>query len=376
MLSIQKHKYSGLYRNLCGAVLGLGMIFSCASAYGSINADRSSAVVFLYQRIGEDTMPHSSISVEQFREHIKELTTDGYTILPLKTIIQSLKDGAPLPQKTVALTLEGAWLSTVRNALPVLEAAGLPYTLFIAADDADGSKPHHLTWKQLKALKKSKQVDLGILPAAYAHMTDYTAEENAAFINRAVTAYKEGIGENPLFFAYPYGEYSNDIRKQIAGYPFLAAFAQQSGVIHAESDFLALPRFIMTDVYGDIDRFRLTANALPLPVTDVIPDDMVITDNPPMIGFSITPEIKDLDRLSCFLSGVGKTGIMKPGGNRVEIRLDEPLMDRRTRVNCTIPDETIIPGQPQSWRWFGMQIVIRDFIEDIADTAPGGISPE
>lgn len=375
MLSIQKHKYSGLYRNLCGAVLGLGMIFSATSAYASINADRSSAVVFLYQRIGEDSMPQSSISVEQFREHIKELTTDGYTVLPLKTMIETLKAGEPLPQKTVALTLEGAWISTVQNALPVLEAAGLPYTLFIAADDADGSKPNHLSWKQLKALKKNKQVDLGILPAAYAHMTDYTAEENAALINRAITAYKEGIGENPLFFAYPYGEYSNDIRKQIAEYPFMAAFAQQSGVIHAESDFLSLPRFIMTDIYGDIDRFRLTANALPLPVTDMIPDDMVITDNPPMIGFSVTPDIKDLDRLSCFLSGLGKIELVKPGGNRVEMRLDEPLMERRTRINCTIPDDTIIPGQPQSWRWFGMQLVAKDFMEDTTETILGR-SPE
>ncbi|HEX2752263.1 MAG TPA: hypothetical protein VHP34_03990, partial [Alphaproteobacteria bacterium] len=148
-----------------------------------------------------------------------------------------------------------------------------------------------------------------------------------------------------------------------------------SGVMHAESDFMALPRFIMTDIYGDIDRFRLTANALPLPVADVMPDDMVMADNPPMIGFTVSPEIKDLDRLSCFISGLGKAALVKPGGNRVEIRLDEPLVDRRTRVNCTIPDDTIIPGQPQSWRWFGMQLVNKDFMEEPGEIILGG-SPD
>ena len=375
MLSIQKHKYSGLYRNLCGAVVGLGMLFSAPFAHAGITADRSSAVVFLYQRIGEDSLPQSSISIDQFKEHIKELTTDGYTVLPLQDIIRALKDGDALPQKTVALTIEGAWISTLQNALPLLQEAGLPFTLFISTDNADGSQPNHLDWKQLKNLKKNKLVDLGIMPAAYVHMTAYSAAENAAFINRAVTAYKENMGEDARFFAYPYGEYSNEIRTQLSGYPFMAGFAQQSGVMHAESDFMALPRFIMTDIFGDIDRFRLTANALPLPVADIMPDDMVMADNPPMIGFTVSPEIKDLDRLSCFISGLGKTELVKPGGNRVEIRLDEPLVDRRTRVNCTIPDDTVIPGQPQSWRWFGMQLVNKEFMEEPGETQLGG-SPE
>jgi peptidoglycan/xylan/chitin deacetylase (PgdA/CDA1 family) len=375
MLSIQKHKYNGLYRNLCGAVLGLGMLFSAPFAHASINADRSSAVVFLYQRIGEDSLPQSSISLEQFKEHIKELTTGGYAVLPLKTVIRALKEGATLPQKTVALTIEGAWISTLQNALPVLQEAELPFTLFISTDNADGTQPNHLDWKQLKALKRNKLVDLGIMPAAYTHMTDYGAQENAALINRAVTAYRENIGEEPLFFAYPYGEYSGEIRAQVANYPFMAGFAQQSGVMHAGSDFMALPRFIMTDIFGDIERFRLTANALPLPVTDVMPDNMVMDHNPPMIGFTVTPEIKDLDRLACFISGLGKISLVKPGGNRVEIRPGEPLMDRRTRINCTIPDDTIIPGQPQSWRWFGMQLVNPEFSDDVAESIQDG-SPE
>ena len=33
-----------------------------------------------------------------------------------------------------------------------------------------------------------------------------------------------------------------------------------------------------------------TANALPLPVTDVMPEDMLIEENPPLIGFTVAPE--------------------------------------------------------------------------------------
>ena len=87
----------------------------------------------------------------------------------------------------------------------------------------------------------------------------------------------------------------------------------------------------------------------------------------------MAPELSDLSRLSCFISGIGKAGIFKPGGNRVEIRLEEPLQERRTRINCTMPDDTIIPGEPQSWRWFGMQLVADDVQDDVTDMGSGPI---
>lgn len=378
MLTIQKHKcgvlYRDLYRNMLGAVCGLGLFLaSPAGAQASISADRASAVIFVYQRVGDDSIPQSSISTEQFREHIKELKTEGYTVLPLRTIISALKAGEPLPQRAVAMTFEGGWKSTLQNAVPLMEQAGLPYTVFYASDMADSNSPNHMAWRELKALRKSKLADLGILPAAYTHMADKTDEENAALINRAITRYRAEFGEEPPFFSYPYGEYTPALRQQVASYNFLAAFSQQSGVAFVGADYMALPRFIMTDSFGDLERFMLTASALPLPVSDIMPDSMMVTENPPPIGFTVTPELADTDKLACFLSGIGKVELARPGGNRIEIRLDHMLEERRTRINCTMPDDTVIPGQPQSWRWFGMQLVLADYIEE---DIPTGETPQ
>lgn len=377
MLTIQKHNCGLLYSGLCAAVglaLTLGSIAPAAAS--SIPADTSSAVIFVYQRVGEENLPQSSISTAQFKEHIRELQTDGYTVLPLKTVIKALKAGETLPQRAVAITFEGGYKSTLQNAVPALIEADLPFTLFYASDMADNNQPSHMSWKELKALRKNKLADLGILPASYAQMAQRPAEESAALINRAISRYRAEFGEDPAFFSYPYGEYSAELRKQIAGYNFEAAFGQQSGVAYAQADFTALPRFIMTDSFGDLDRFMLTANALPLPVSDVIPDSMIVSENPPAIGFTVTPDIKDLGRLSCFVSGIGKAAVMKPGGNRVEIRLDRMLEERRTRINCTMPDDTVIPGQPQSWRWFGMQLVLADYADDDTTETEAPEQPE
>lgn len=359
MLFIQKHKYACLY-----SIIFLMMVFACSFAWAEIAADKSAAVIFSYQRVGEDSLPQSSVTVEQFKAHIKELTSEGYQVLPLPQVIDALQKGTALPPRTVVLTFDGAWLSTLNNAIPLLEDENLPFTIFFASDMADAGNPAHMSWKQLRRLQKDKLVTFGIFPSAYASMAGMSPETASATINKAVSRFREELGSDPAYFAYPYGEYSSSLRQDLQKYSFKAAFGQQSGVAHAKSDLFALPRFTLTGAYGDFDRFLLTVHAKPLPVSDVMPEDMVLTQNPPLIGFTVTPEITDLSKLSCFVSGKGKVELARLGDNRIEIRLSEPFDDRGTRVNCTMPDDDAVPGQPQNWRWFGMQLTDKSFSAD------------
>ncbi len=362
-----KRDYTSLYRTVVGAIFAYTLL-SSLSAFAVIPEDKSAAVIFMYQRIGEESVQQSNISVDQFKEHLNELKKDGYSVLPLAKIIDAAKNGDPLPPKTVAITFEGAYQATLANAMPLLEDAQMPFTVFFASDAADNANTGHMTWDQIKALKKDKLVTLGILPATYEHLVGQKPEQSAALVNRAVSRYREMLGDAPDFFAYPYGEFNAALKKQIAGYKFKAAFGQQSGVVYGSSDFTALPRFTMTDDYGNLDRFMLTANALPLPVSDVVPEDMVITQNPPVIGFTITPELKKLGKLACFASGLeGKLPLTRIDTNRIEIRPKQPFTDRRTRINCTLPNETFTPGEAPNWRWFGLLLTVSAVEEDTGE---------
>ena len=335
-----------------------------------VEEDKETAVVFVYQRVGEDTVPKSNISIEKFKEHIQELRNGGYSILSLSKIIDALKNGDVLPPKSIGITFDGAYRATLSNVLPLLEDAQIPFTVFFASDMADNGNHAHMSWDQLVKLQKNKRVSLGILPASYEHMTDQTDEKKALIINRAVSRYRDVLGEKPVFFSYPYGEFDNSIKKILDGYEFKAVFGQHSGVVHIHSDFLALPRFTMTNDYGDLDRFVLTANALPLPVKDVLPEDTTFTRNPPIIGFTVTSEIQNLSGLSCFASNLGRLSLTRMGGNRIEIRPDQPFVDRRTRVNCTIPVEKKVTGEPRRWRWFSRLFISHTLSEDTEESLP------
>ena len=61
---------------------------------------------------------------------------------------------------------------------------------------------------------------------------------------------------------------------------FTATFGQHSGVVHAESDFLALPHFGLNEQFGDLPRFKVITRTLPLPVAEITLVDSVLSINP------------------------------------------------------------------------------------------------
>ncbi len=332
--------------------------------------ENPSAAIFVYHRIGEDSDPSNNIRTDQFLEHVEELQTGGYHVLPLPVIVDALKSGTPLPDKTVAITFDGGHKSILDMAVPLLLKKNIPFTVFVATGQADSAQPDHLDWSDIRRLGRSKLVTIGLHSSNYMHLADTSTDEILRQVNTAKARYRRELGREPSLFAWPFGEYSLAARKAIARNGFAAAFGQQSGVAYEGSDMFALPRFSMTEPYGDIDRFRMTADALPFPVTGVEPADPHLTSGDPVIGFTVDPALKRrLSSLSCFVSDQEGPDIEIVGDNRVEIRPKHSFDSPRVRVNCTLPVASTSPDDTVRWRWFGLLMTVPVPMPDIA-TAP------
>jgi peptidoglycan/xylan/chitin deacetylase (PgdA/CDA1 family) len=310
-----------------------------------------SAVVFAYSRFAEDSSPRTSIRLDQFDAHLAELSIGGYEVLPMPRIVEALETGTPLSDRTVAITIDDAHRSVYQEAWPRLRSARLPFTLFVATDPIDRGSETHMTWNQLRELVRAG-VGIGALPATGTSLFDDPAERAAAEVARSVRRLEEELGIRPDLFAYSFGDYTLAVRRSLPGIGISAAFTQASGVAQAGGDLLTLPRFVMNEAYGSIDRFRLAASALPMPVTDVTPADPVLVENPPSFGFTVSSPVDGLDRLSCFASGQGRAAVQRIAETRIEVRLAEPFAPGRGRVNCTMP-----AGEGR-WRWFGAQFFV------------------
>ena len=362
--------------------LAVCALFSAGNAYAleGYAFDRNSAVIFAYQRVGEDLFPANNLGIDQFKEQLQEMIDGEYKITPLPDIVTALQSGAALPDKTVALTFNGAYQSALKNAIPLLLERDIPFTVFFSPDQADGQNPEYMSWGDLKKLRKNNQVTLGLHPSSYGHLASEPAAEIRRQVNSALTRYRQEFKTEPAFFAYPFGEYTREFRSIIRDSGFKAAFGQQSGVAYSGSDLFALPRFSMTENYGDEARFRIAALALPLPVTDIAPDDPRITqNNPPEIGFTIDESLAaKIPQMSCFISEQGKPEMQVVGKNRIELRVAEPFQGARVRLNCTMPGPTAKAGEEQRWRWFGLLMTLDqpdDTVDDFETDQQAGPYP-
>lgn len=328
-------------------------------------AAAESAVVFMYHRFGEDGTPSTNIRLDQFEAHLAEIEAGGYTVVGLPEVIAAMLDGDPLPDRAIAITIDDAYRSVYREAWPRLRARGLPFTLFVATEPIDNGFADYMDWDQIRELRDAG-VTIGSQTATHLRMATSDEATNRADLERSNARFQAELGARPALIAYPYGEYSVAVQRLVRDMGFVAAFGQHSGVVWAGGDMWGLPRFALNEQYGDLDRFRLAANALPFHATDVVPLDALVTRNPPFFGFTVGEEVVRPTRTACYASDQpSPIEVQWIGERRAEVRFERPFSTGRARINCTIL------STENRWRWFGRQLVVPAAVGTAADDGGG-----
>ena len=330
---------------LVAAVLGAAIGFPTAA----MAAD--SAVILQYHRFGETDQPSTNIRLAQFEAHLEFLQSGGYTVLPVPHIVAALRAGQPLPDKAVGITIDDAAISVIREAWPRLSEAGFPFTLFVATDAIDHGRGRSMNWDDIRALANAG-VTIANHSASHGHLWRLDLAAARRDVAGAQARFQAELGFAPRLFAYPYGEYNLALRGLIEELGFEVAFGQNSGVAGNGADMFTLPRFSLNEAYGDVERFKLIIDTLPIPVRDLTPAEPILSRNPPHIGFTVDDSLDDIDALACYVSGQGAVQVELLGERRVELRMSKPFARGRNRVNCTLL------GPDRRWRWFGMQYLV------------------
>ena len=328
---------------MCGLIMGMDTAWSA-----------SSAVVLMYHRFGENQYPSTNIRISQFEAHLSILTSGEFSVKSLTEITAALRNGNPLPDKTVGISIDDAFLSVYQKAWPRLREAKLPFTLFIATDPIDKNLPGYMSWNQIRTLQKAG-VEIGNQTASHPHMPLLTTSRIEEELTRSSKRFQEELGFVPKTIAYPYGEYSLAVGKTVRAAGFTIGFGQHSGVLHSDSDFFYLPRFAFNETFGGVNRLKLASRALPLRAVDITPADPFLTPslNPPAFGFTLTgKKIKKLNPINCYAPNGARLRIERLGESRIEVRMDKKFSAGRSRINCTVLD-----GGGR-WRWFGRQFFV------------------
>lgn len=342
-------------RALAVALLGV-----CGSSFAADHC-----VVLQYHHINEETPGITSVTPEQFQQHLDYLLTHEHAVMPLVDVVNRLKNGDDLPEKCVALTIDDAYLSAYTEAFPRTRRYAFPLTVFVSTKAVDDGHKSHLSWDQIREMHAAG-IDFQNHGHAHAHLVrmqdgehpDDWEQRVAVDIQSAQNRLSAEIGVTPTLFAYPYGEYNGALR-DIVGSMGLTAFGQQSGPVWRAADFTALPRFPMASFYARMRTFPNKVNSLPLPITGAFPLEPVVPldDWQPSLTLVFRPDVANRERLTCYMNGspeVTYEWLDQPQG-AVLISPKGRLNVGRNRTNCTLPT-----GQTGRLAWYSHNWIRRN----------------
>ena len=311
----------------------------------------------MYHRFGDTDNPSTSVTLEQFKSHLEELSKPKYNVVSLDFIADSFNTETPLPENTVGISIDDGHNSILKHAWPLLKKYNFPITIFISTDSIDSGYRNYLTWDEIRYLK-SEGVSIGSHTKTHAHLHKLEINEIKNEIEYSNKRYLKELGEIPKLFAYPYGEANTEVIQIIKDYKFKSAFGQHSGVINETSDFDYLPRFTLNMKYGSLERIKFSSQAKGMGVYDLIPTNPEFSENPPFIGFSLL-DAELTKSLNCFIfdsNGNIETELYN-FEERIEIRLKRKIKSGRVRMNCTARDNK------KNWRWFGYQFTMPEYLD-------------
>jgi len=313
-------------------------------------SDDKGILSLMYHRFNENKYPSTNIQMDVFKQQIEIIRKLKYNFYDPKNLEKNFD--IPKIKKEILITIDDAFSSFYKIAWPYLKEEKIPFILFVSTETV--GKNGYMTWDQIKELEKEAKIYIG----NHSHTHDYLVDlKNEVFINDIDTAnqiFAENLGYNPIFFSYPFGEYSNLIKEKITK-NFKFSFGQHSGVIDVNKDPYELPRFPINEKYGDLERFQFLINLEPLQYKILYPKEKYLTkNNPPQFTVEFFSEQKNIDNINCFSDEGNQwrksdTSLSK---NILNINFREKFLFRRGRVNCSLNDDG-------TWRWFGVQFSIK-----------------
>ena len=308
-------------------------------------------VSLMYHRFNENQYPSTNIKIDVFKKQIEQINNKKINFIIPSNFDKNFN--FKKERKQILLTIDDAFSSFYENAWPILKKEKIPFILFVSTQPV--GKYGYMTWEQIKEIEKEDFAFIGNHSHSHEYLVEYNFNEFKKDIDTSIRIFNNNIGYNPIFFSYPFGEFSLEQKKYISS-KFKYGFGQNSGVIDLNKDKYELPRFPINEKYGDLERFNFLLNLYPLEYKKILPEDKLIVqnNNPPVTIIEFFKNQKNLEQINCFSdegNGWDKS-VTELIDNKLYIKFRDKFNFRRGRINCSLNDDI-------GWRWLGMQFSIK-----------------
>ncbi|MBN1634922.1 MAG: polysaccharide deacetylase family protein [Deltaproteobacteria bacterium] len=236
--------------------------------FGIIFQAHAYITVLLYHKFDEANSPSTTISSGMFDEQMAYLKRGGYHILSMNELEQCIQGKAPIPDKGVVITIDDGYLSVYTKAFPILKKYGFPFTVFVFSRSIGA--PNYMSWEQLKDLQDHGGA-LGAHSYSHPHMVDIPASQIEKEFILPKEIFERELNAEMRWFAYPFGEYDNQIRTIGKRSGFTLLLTSDPGSVGSETEPDLIPRQAIVGQNMNMVRFIEKLQRPPLAVLQRTP---------------------------------------------------------------------------------------------------------
>lgn len=221
--------------------------------FPALSADSFRVPILLYHRLGPTVADGMTITTTVFESHMKYLHDNGYTVIPLRRLVDHYLGKAPAPPpKSVVIVADDGHKSVYEYMLPVIRGYRYPVTLFIYPSAISNAK-YAMTWDQLRELKKTGLFDLQshtywhpnfkrekrkLTPEAYEKLVETQ-------LKKAKVKIESETGGQVNLLAWPFGIYDDYLLKKAAQAGYVATFTIERRHATPSDPVMKLPRYLL-----------------------------------------------------------------------------------------------------------------------------------
>ena len=265
--------------------------------------------------ISYESFNNKDFNIKTINDHIHILTKKKYFIFSTNNIINLLNNSESLPDYSVAIVISSNNKQIIDSIWPIFSKASLAFTLFIDPYLINRDKTY-MSWDDINKLKNNG-IEIGIRSSSRNIIND-------------INLYKNKLNIDPVSYLYKEGIWSKKVIEILANNNIKIAFTDNSGPISKNMEKYKLSRFNVSGKFSNTERLKTVLDALPLEVTDILPQENTIINNPPLYGFTLTDE-KNIPQ--CYTNNKNKADVIIINKNRVEVRT-KFFSGSKARINC------------------------------------------
>lgn len=211
--------------------------------------------ILVYHNFDKTASGSMTISVAKFEEQMNWLHENGYTVIPLQTLVEYLQGKiSSIPEKSVVITVDDGRKSVYTYMWPIVRKYNFPVTLFVYPS-AISNAAYAMTWQQLQELQTTGLFDVQGHTYWHPNFKQEKRRLSAGEFQKLVDAQLIGakniihknLDKNITLLAWPYGIYDDYLEQEAKKAGYEMTFSIDARHASSKEGDLTQPRYMIVE---------------------------------------------------------------------------------------------------------------------------------